>query len=258
MVALLWVLLVSPIHVGSCDVKIIRDEKKEIGTLALIDRTGRFLLKMRDYRVGFLGVTPQPNHESMRDLDGDGAPEVIFEAWSGGAHGSQRYEIWSVGRKPRRMLSYDKGNIFGDERDLSFRDLDGDGTPEILSWYDGFAYTYAGPYSAPVPLVLKLERGQYQEATGRYPAVLRQEITHAWKRLRETMAERQPISSWSSHGSSVVYLLALADLMKSRPQMLRDLQKMLSASDFAWAKEQLPFITDCLAKRRERFRPYSL
>ena len=113
------------------------------------------------------------------DLNHDGAPDVILETWSGGAHGSQCYYVWSLGRKPRCLLAYDKDDIC-DDHNFDIVDLDGDGQPEIRSWYDGFAYTVGQTCSEDLPVVLRYEGGRFVDRTSRYRKLLQRASHKVW------------------------------------------------------------------------------
>lgn len=84
-----------------------------------------------------------------KDINNDGAPDVVFEGYSGGAHCCWTYWIISLGQSPglARKLCND--------RPAEPKDLDGDGRLEIETWDGRFDYfddlSHAG---SPFPTVI--------------------------------------------------------------------------------------------------------
>ncbi|HTE18052.1 MAG TPA: hypothetical protein VK689_06690 [Armatimonadota bacterium] len=168
------------------------DNERE--TIILRDRKGAEVARISNYSVKV---------ESHGDLTGDGYPEVVVTAWTGGAHASLFYYIYSLGRRPRCLLAYSKRNAewAPDSPDFEPKDLDGDGCKEIVSWYDGFAYggdlgrewdTSFGA-SARVPIVLGLRNGRYVDVTTRYRNRLRVHLTLAKEGLLDAIEDaRRP------------------------------------------------------------------
>jgi hypothetical protein len=76
----------------------------------------------------------------VRDLDGDGEPEVLVDAFSGGAHCCTITPIFrwdEVGGVGYRKLTGSFGNV-----GYSLDDLDRDGRPEFVTEDDSFAYEF--------------------------------------------------------------------------------------------------------------------
>ena len=76
----------------------------------------------------------------VRDLDGDGEPEVLVDTFSGGAHCCTITPIFrwdGVGGVGYRRLTRNFGDI-----GYSLKDLDGDGRPEFVTADDAFAYEF--------------------------------------------------------------------------------------------------------------------
>ena len=194
----------------------------EVQTLYLKDRAGRVVTSLHDYRTGLLRFYDR-RPESYGDLTGDGVRKIVFETWTGGAHGSTTYHVWSLGTAPRCLLAYDKNNLFGED-DFEFRDLDGDGKREIVSWYDGFAYSISGAYTAMLPVVFRLEHGVYRERTRRYPQVIKPYL----QRYRTYVVDTED----RVREEGAVGLYALAIIRRSRTSTLAYLKKQLPESEY--------------------------
>lgn len=194
----------------------------DIQTLYLKDRAGRVVTSLHEYRAGLYGLF-DIRPESLGDLTGDGVNELVLETWTGGAHGSNTYHIWSLGRVPRCLLVYDKGNVL-DQDDFEFRDLDGDGIREIVSWYDGFAYTIFNAYTAMLPLVFQYERGVYRDRTRHFPQVIEPYLQ------RYRAALHHPDTRMREEGAEGLYGLAI--IRKTRSSTRAYLRKQLPAPEF--------------------------
>jgi hypothetical protein len=218
----------------------------EIETLYLKDPKGRVVTMLRDFRV-----TPLFGEKvAARRLVPGGPPTIVLTTWTGGAHGSNAYFVWSLGKRPRCLLAYNKNNA-ADAHDFEFADLDGDRIPEIRSWYDGFAYTVGGSYWPDLPVVLRLERGRYVDRTARYSRLLRRAEHNAWAALIAS-DRKAPLAAWSGPLSAGVNLLALADLQGTRERTWRRLRTLLPRDTLGWLKEKEPIILAVERGRRHR------
>ena len=123
---------------------------------------------------------------TVRDLDGDGEPEILVDLYTGGAHCC----YWTV------ILHYDghtyRGNavLWGDPG-YELRDLDGDGRPEILTNDDRFAYEFAAYAFSVLPVqVDRYDHGRIEDVTSQYPWLVRREAKQLWKLYEQTRRER--------------------------------------------------------------------
>jgi hypothetical protein len=220
-------------------------------TLILRDARGRTVARLSDFGA---------NLEYIGDLTGDRTPEVVLYTWTGGAHGSLVYYIYSLGRTPRCLLAYNKGNI-DDREDFEPKDLNGDGDQEILSWYDGFAYyhaSYGG--SARVPLVLGYRNGRYVDVTRYYRRRLRTWLAEAERWLREALARVGP-KTLEEEGdfAAVVQWYAIALLLHDPSVTQREMLRRLPQKDRADFRKYREEIEHKVAHRTNRFyypRPY--
>ena len=122
------------------------------------------------------------------DLDGDGEPEVVVAAFTGGAHCCVLSEIWHFTGATYARVETDWGSLGYD-----LKDLDGDGRPE-LSGYD-FAFedaftSHAASFEP--PLVLDYDPTQksgFRDVTRNFPALVRKNASQALRTLRRAKRE---------------------------------------------------------------------
>ena len=80
------------------------------------------------------------------DVNGDGLPDLVVFAWSGGAHCCYSSGVYSVGEEDvKPVLALATGNCGPGE----FEDLDGDGTREFVVCDDRFANMYCSFADSP-------------------------------------------------------------------------------------------------------------
>ena len=122
-----------------------------------------------------LGVASgEPNGSlTVRDLDGDGEPEVLVDLYTGGAHCctvSVLYHFDAASGKYTRIV-----HRWGDPA-YRLSDLDGDGKPEFLTSDDRFAYSFCAYACSALPgVVLRYQGGRLVDVTKTYPARIRKE-----------------------------------------------------------------------------------
>jgi hypothetical protein len=112
---------------------------------------------------------------SGKDVNGDRQPDLVVSDWSGGAHCCYSTSIYSIGSQVRPLLTIATGNCGPGE----LRDLDDDGSMEVVTCDDRLAYSYCSFAESPLPRVVmayNASRGEYELATPRYAARLRDEI----------------------------------------------------------------------------------
>lgn len=221
-------------------------------SLAIRDSHDRTVFKLHaEGRLGFLDDLFDETVYKRRDVNHDGVPEVIFESWSGGAYASFAYTIWSLGKRPRCLLYYDKG-CNCDEHDFDLVDLDGDGIPEVRSWYDGFAHILGGTAWTDLPIVLKLVKGRYVERTQAFPHLLAQAERNEWRELSKCDPKSAP-TSWASSNGAGINLVALGDIRGQRPAMWRKLRRKMTARNFRWLKSKESAIVAIIRGRSHRY-----
>ncbi len=112
---------------------------------------------------------------TLLDLDHDGYEDLLLRVFTGGAHCCYEYHVFSLAKILKKM-----GDLkFGDCGDkIQLKDLNGDGTMEIITCSAAFTYLKNIPYSnSPMPPdIFGLEGGKYIRQSSRYPAIFEQDL----------------------------------------------------------------------------------
>jgi subtilisin-like proprotein convertase family protein len=133
-------------------------------------------LACHDCSVAGPGTLIDPHPLAIRDLDGDGEPEVLLDLYTGGAHCC----FYTV------ILRYDgsgyRGSVaFWGDPGYELRDLDRDGRPDFVTGDDRFAYAFTSYAGSVLPiLVRRYDHGALIDVTNDYPALVRAEAAHLW------------------------------------------------------------------------------
>jgi hypothetical protein len=101
----------------------------------------------------------------LNDLDNDGTPEVLLQAYTGGAHCCMAITTYTWQDDQFKPIYFD----YLDGGGGRFEDLDGDGLTEFVTLDNAFFYTfssYAGSY--PPSLVLTFQDGEYSDTTNQF------------------------------------------------------------------------------------------
>jgi hypothetical protein len=152
------------------------------------------------------------------DLDADGEPEVLVDAYTGGAHCCALTEILRFDGTAYTPSEASWGNIGYD-----LKDLDGDGRPEFVSLDDAFSYafgSFAGSYHP--PLVLDYDataKGLFSDVTRRFPALARKNAKDALHTLAR--ARRQHFETLGVVAAYVADLYLLGRGREVRPYLAR-------------------------------------
>jgi hypothetical protein len=123
---------------------------------------------------------------SIRDLDGDGEPEVVLDLYWGGAHCCWFTKVFRYLPRARtyRALTHVWGNVR-----YRLKDLDGDSHDEFLTADDRFAYAFASFADSTFPVrILGYRDGRFAFVTTAYPAEIGRDATAQW---RLAMAKRR-------------------------------------------------------------------
>lgn len=166
-----WMELTQSVSVGYYEFRVYAEVNRfDTGT----DRYGGTLIVKKDGRVidrltdQFVFIVPDwiSSHDSHQvvplgaDMTGDGEPNVLVEAYSGGAHCCHSYYVYSVGQTFRRIQAF-----FPNDSSMAFLNLDDDPALEAELYDFNFAYWKTSFASSPAPRVaLKLRDGKYRFA----------------------------------------------------------------------------------------------
>ena len=111
------------------------------------------------------GVTGGGSSLTIRDLDGDGEPEVLFDIYTGGAHCCSYTWIYRFTGSTYAGLAATWGDT-----GYTLVDLNGDGVPELRSYDDRFAYEFTDfADSAFPPAIFSYRAGRLSDATRSSP-----------------------------------------------------------------------------------------
>jgi hypothetical protein len=139
------------------------------------------------------------NSVRVRDLDGDGEPEVVLDLFTGGAHCCVRTRLYWFDGNAYRSVQHDFADL-----GYRLRDLGRGPTPEFVSGDGRFAYAFASFASSLFPLqVWGFRDGALVDVTRRFPAQLRADAARAWRLYRKARRSadyepRGPIAAWAA------------------------------------------------------------
>jgi hypothetical protein len=183
------------------------------------------------------------------DLDGDGEPEVVYSAFTGGAHCCSVAQVY---RLAPDQASYDAvDRSFGDGGFL-LRDIERDGRIEFASDDDRFAYVFTAYVASGRPLqILRFRNGGFSDVTSSYPALIRRDAKFWWRGYRATRFghdgfQQGQVAAWAADEyrlgkrSSVIRLLrkenrrgALASSARKGARFIARLDKFLRRLGYA-------------------------
>jgi hypothetical protein len=178
------------------------------------------------------------------DLNGDGEPEVLVDAYSGGAHCCALTEILAFNGTGYGVTEAYWGNT-GYELD----DVDGDGPPEFVGFDDAFAAAFSS-YAASFfpPRVVKYDpavKGALRDVTDRFPALIRRNERQALHALRK--ARRQHYETLGTVAAYVADLYLLGADDRVRPYLRRarrrgDLRTFTGSAPRSFERQLLAFL----------------
>lgn len=235
----------------------VNENYSDYEAVRLIDRKGKLVTEVHDYRVGVNDLERHSPPNRLEDVNKDGNLDIVIETWTGGAHGSNRYYIWSLGKRPRCLLAYDKNNV-SDEHDFEFVDLDRDGKPEIRTWYDGYYYRDQGPEgyslrSGPLPIVLKYHRGRYVDCTKRFPFLFRGTEEDIWSRFSSQITTQGFGPNEPGQHSAAISLIGLGYEFGQTSYVWRKLKTRVGKKEYAWCWRNRWVIRQIVADRLKRY-----
>jgi hypothetical protein len=154
----------------------------------------------------------------VRDLNGDGEPEVLVDAYSGGAHCCAVTEILRF-----TGAAYSTLEAFWGNTGYDLADLDGDARPEFVAADDAFAGAFTS-YAASFfpPLVLDYDsaaKGGFRDVTRGFPSLVRKNLRQALHSLRQ--ARRRHYETLGIVAAYVADLYLLGRGREVRPYLKR-------------------------------------
>jgi VCBS repeat protein len=149
----------------------------------------------------FCGPSGFPTDPPLRvlDLDGDGEPEVVYSAYSGGAHCCTVVRVYWL---KATADGYDPvDHNFGDPG-FRVQDLNGDGRPEFVTADDAFAYRFTAYAFSGLPIeILRYTPSDFLDVTGHFPALVRRDA----RRWRTTYLRAHRRRDRTQQGSAAAW-----------------------------------------------------
>jgi subtilisin-like proprotein convertase family protein len=173
-----------------------------------IVREGRTVLASTVPGAGAPGWRPVPP-PVVRRLDADAEPEVVVEAFTGGAHCCTVSHVyrWSARAARYTRQTRDWGNV-----GYRVADLDRDGRPEFRSADDRFNYRFTAYALSAAPLqIWRLDRGRLRDVTRLFKASVRADAAAAWRRYRSLRKQRLDVRGALAAWLADQYLLGRGD-----------------------------------------------
>jgi subtilisin-like proprotein convertase family protein len=155
------------------------------GLLVLAAPVSRFAC--RGCSVSGFDALASPRPLAVRDLDGDGEPEVLVDLYTGGAHCC----FYTV------ILRHEGGAyrgtvaLWGDPG-YTLRDLDGNSRPEFVTADDRFAYEFTSYAASFLPVQVKsYDHGTLADVTPRFPSLVRADASYLRGEYVKARGDRQ-------------------------------------------------------------------
>jgi hypothetical protein len=172
----------------------------------------------RDGYCSFFASGKRKQSLQVVDLNGDGEPEVLVDAYTGGAHCCAVTELAAFNGSGYAVQELYWGNTGYD-----LKDLDGDGKPELVGYDDAFAGAFTS-FAASVfpPRIVDYDptvKGSLRDVTDHFVALIRKnrdQALHALKRAR-----RQHYETLGAVAAYVADLYLLGDHEAVRPYLKR-------------------------------------
>jgi hypothetical protein len=137
---------------------------------------------------------------AVRDVDGDGDPEVFAEFWLGGAHCCPVSVIYRDAGHDR----YTSSLVVWPGEGVGYRlhDLDGDGRPEFVSASD-FECAFVSCAGSVFPLrIWAFRNGSFVDETARFSGKVRAQARGFWRVYRDSARRNHPfrqyLAAWAA------------------------------------------------------------
>jgi hypothetical protein len=168
------------VHVNgfTVEVKPIQDSDDSDSTIceAIIrSPQGKIVFEYQDWDLEIDSITG-------KDVNGDGFPDAVFAAFSGGAHCCWTYFIVSLGKDPGLLAKFENNSS------ASFKSLGKNAKVEILirdGTFDEF-FGLGHPFS-PLPLlIVRLNGSQFEDVGSQFWSIYKGEIQQARGKLKDS------------------------------------------------------------------------
>jgi hypothetical protein len=198
----------------------------------------------RDGYCSFLASGKRKSALQVVDLNGDGEPEVLVDAYSGGAHCCALTEILAF-----NGTGYGVTEAYWGNTGYELQDLDVDGKPELVGYDDAFAGAFSS-FAASFfpPRVVDYDpsvKGALRDVTDHFVALIRKnqrQALHALKRAR-----RQHYETLGIVAAYVADMYLIGDNDAVRPYLKRarkrgDLRTISGRAPRSFERQLLAFL----------------
>jgi hypothetical protein len=197
-----------------------------------------------DGYCSFLSSGKRKSALQVVDLNGDGEPEVLVDAYTGGAHCCAITELAAFNGS-----GYAVQELYWGNTGYELKDLDGDGKPEFVGYDDTFAGAFTS-YAASVfpPRVVDYDpavKGVLRDVTDHFVALIRKNQRQALHALER--ARRQHYETLGAVAAYVADFYLLGDNEAVRPYLKRarkrgDLRTISGRAPRSFERKLLAFL----------------
>src|SRR4051794_19500896 len=135
------------------------------------------------------------------DLDGNGEPEVIYSAYTGGAHCCSIAQVYALNAAAN---GYDTSARDFFDPGFDVKDVDGDGKREFVTRDAVFAYRFTAYAFSGFPVqLLHWSAGTFTDVTNSFPGTINADVKVWYKRYTRARKRRDgtelgPVSAWAA------------------------------------------------------------
>jgi hypothetical protein len=198
----------------------------------------------KDGYCSFLPSGKRKQALQVVDLNGDGEPEVLVDAYTGGAHCCAVTELAAF-----NGTGYAIQELFWGDPGYELQDLNGDGRPEFVSLDDAFAGAFTS-FAASFfpPYVVDYDpavQGALRDVTRQFPALIRSNQRSALRALRRARKQRYETLGAVAAYVADLYLLGKAKDVKpylARARKRGDLRTISGRAPRSFERKLLGFL----------------
>jgi hypothetical protein len=147
---------------------------------------------------GHGGSSAQPVDLTVRDLDGDGEPEVVLDLYWGGAHCCFWTRVYHWVPSFRRYKW--RTALWGDPG-VELRVLAPTGRPEFVTANDAFAYEFTAFAFSALPIrTVRFDRGRFIETTTQHRLMIQSDAQRYWAAATDPNVDdnRGLLAAWAA------------------------------------------------------------